>query len=151
MDVMYRDIGVIVRVTGSRWAEIRTAGATTRLDTEVERVIVEKGAVQGVRLRGGDVVSAPLVATSLGNGADLTGRETLAPAERSELARFENASSAVMRRASVEHLSTRAAHTTRTSTNARLLKPVSRPRRNGESSWMHSVLWNPMVVSARAL
>jgi hypothetical protein len=92
MDVMYRDIGVIVRVTGSDGAEIRTAGATIRLDTEVERVIVEKGAVQGVRLRGGDVVSAPLVATSLGNGADLTGRETLAPAERSELARFENAS-----------------------------------------------------------
>jgi len=70
------------------------AGVDIRFDTEVERVVVEKGAVQGVRLRGGDFIRAATIASSLGHDVHLKNlmeREVLSASERSTLSRLENA------------------------------------------------------------
>ncbi|MEC3993754.1 NAD(P)/FAD-dependent oxidoreductase [Actinacidiphila sp. DG2A-62] len=75
------------------------AGAEIRLDAEVARVVVERGAVRGVRLRDGSLLRAPMVASSIGYDVHL--RELMEPAdlsaaERTALARFEKANAGLI-------------------------------------------------------
>lgn len=87
-------LGGMITVPEALAKAATAAGAEIRSDTGVERVVVEKGIVQGVRLRGGDFIPAPTVASSLGYDVhlrNLVEREELSAAERSTLSRVENA------------------------------------------------------------
>lgn len=70
------------------------AGADLLLNTHVERVVIEAGAARGVMLADTRFVSAGMVASSAGHGADLerlVGRAELGPSEIDALSRFESA------------------------------------------------------------
>ncbi|MGK3204295.1 phytoene desaturase family protein [Amycolatopsis sp. MEPSY49] len=86
-------LGGMIAVPEALAEAATAAGADLRLESEVERVLTEDGVVAGVRLRGGDVLTAPMVAASIGHGAGLLERDVLSASELSALSRFREAGS----------------------------------------------------------
>jgi phytoene dehydrogenase-like protein len=89
-------LGGMIAVPEALAEAAAAAGADLRLETEVDRVLTENGAVTGVRLRGGEVIAAPMVAASVGPGAGLLERDALSASERSALSRFHDARTSVL-------------------------------------------------------
>jgi len=80
-------------------SEATAAGAHLRLDTEVERVVVEGDAVQGVRLKDGSFIASRMVASSASYEVNLNvllSGEVLPAAERATLSRYEDASAGLV-------------------------------------------------------
>ncbi len=73
---------------------IQTHGGRVRTKACVERIVVDNGAVTGVRLAGGEVIHAPIVVSNADlkrTYLDLVGREHLAPATVERVGRYRMA------------------------------------------------------------
>jgi all-trans-retinol 13,14-reductase len=83
------------QVVAARLVEtIRAHSGEVRTRSRVERILVRKGRAQGIRLHGGDTITAPIVVSNADikrTFFELIGREHLGPIWRRRLERFEMA------------------------------------------------------------